>query len=487
MKTRLTAFLTAGMMLLSAAASPPFIAADDAQNTLKKGEMRVTLLDYDTGEPLILEKGAQLTMWTNISIHTEHGTVSSGPIYLIETNPTVVDNLSGFFSADSFSFGLNEYNLPECYMLPETDTTPGYYNDTIIPKDHMTVTKYENGSADVVFRLIYQPSGDLSGDGKFEVSDLVLLQKWLLSAPDTQLEGWQNADFRHDNLLTAADLSKMKQKLLHSNTKGCVEPNQRLVVPNYMFVLQDGLKLYRGPDESYEVITSIPSIEIPEIGYQNGNPNWVFTEYDGKYGWVKLYQDDGTTPTVIWNKMADKPVIYLYPETETDVHVELEVTESDLSTTYPKYNGGWDVTASPDGTLCNHADGTHHRYLFWESVNCRTRFDFSKGFCVAGSDTERFLKEKLAYMGLNEDEMNEFIVYWLPRMEHNAYNLIAFQSDAYTNSAKLHITPEPDSICRIFMAFVPLEAAAEIEPQQLLPFERTGFAVVEWGGTELKP
>ncbi|MBR3269031.1 MAG: hypothetical protein IKI58_09985 [Oscillospiraceae bacterium] len=71
-------------------------------------------------------------------------------------------------------------------------------------------------------------------------------------------------------------------------------------------------------------------------------------------------------------------------------------------------------------------------------------------------------------------------------MEHNAYNLITFQSDAYTESAKLNISPAPDSICRIFMAYIPLEESVEIEPQQLSNFERKGFTVVEWGGMELK-
>ena len=143
------------------------------------------------------------------------------------------------------------------------------------------------------------------------------------------------------------------------------------------------------------------------------------------------------------------------------------------------------MTAYPDGTLLNKADGTHHRYLFWDSVNCSTRFDFSEGFCVAGCDTEQFLKEKLTYMGLTENEMNEFIVYWLPLMEHNAFNLIAFQDDAYTDTAKLTITPAPDTECRIFMAYIPLEEAVEIAPQELPTFERNGFTVVEWGGVKI--
>ena len=89
-------------------------------------------------------------------------------------------------------------------------------------------------------------------------------------------------------------------------------------------------------------------------------------------------------------------------------------------------------------------------------------------------------------MGLAEEEMNEFIVYWLPRMEHNPYNLISFQGDTYTDSAKLDITPAPDSMLRIFMTYVPLEKAVDIEPQQLETFERKGFTVVEWGGSEIR-
>ena len=82
--------------------------------------------------------------------------------------------------------------------------------------------------------------------------------------------------------------------------------------------------------------------------------------------------------------------------------------------------------------------------------------------------------------------MNEFIVYWLPLMEHNKYNLISFQADVYTNSAKLYITPTPDSLLRVFMAYVPLEEKVDIEPQQLETFERKGFTVVEWGGSEIR-
>ena len=111
-----------------------------------------------------------------------------------------------------------------------------------------------------------------------------------------------------------------------------------------------------------------------------------------------------------------------------------------------------------------------------------TEYDFSTGFCVPGSGTADFLEDALARLGLNRAEANEFIIYWLPLMQENAYNLIAFQHEAYTKSARLTITPEPDTLIRVFMAFKPLAAPVEIAPQTLEAPARTGFTAVEWGG-----
>lgn len=180
---------------------------------------------------------------------------------------------------------------------------------------------------------------------------------------------------------------------------------------------------------------------------------------------------------------AEKPVIYLYPEQETKVEIQLDY-DGTLVCTYPEYNNGWNVIAQPDGTLCD-TSGKTYSYLFWEG-NTDATYDFSKGFVVKGSETAEFLEEKLSEIGLNAKEANEFIVYWLPRMQANEYNLITFQTEAYTDVAKLHITPEPDSMLRVFMAYKELEKPIEIEEPTIAPFERKGFTVVEWGGAEVK-
>ncbi|MBR3204526.1 hypothetical protein IKF81_02485 [Candidatus Saccharibacteria bacterium] len=49
----------------------------------------------------------------------------------------------------------------------------------------------------------------------------------------------------------------------------------------------------------------------------------------------------------------------------------------------------------------------------------------------------------------------------------------------------LEITPAPDSVVRIGMVFKPLEETIEVKEQSLETPIRSGFTVVEWGGTEL--
>ena len=176
-----------------------------------------------------------------------------------------------------------------------------------------------------------------------------------------------------------------------------------------------------------------------------------------------------------------KPVIYLYPEEETEVFVNLDFPGR-FTATYPEYNGGWKVTATPDGTLFDE-NGREYYCLYWEGTS-GTEYDFSKGFCVPGSETAEFLEIALPKLGLSPREANEFIIYWLPQMIGNEYNLISFQGGAYTGSAKLEIEPEPDTLIRVFMAWKPLEETVEIEPQELSAPERKGFAAVEWGGAK---
>lgn len=181
--------------------------------------------------------------------------------------------------------------------------------------------------------------------------------------------------------------------------------------------------------------------------------------------------------------IIEKPVLYLYPEEETDVRVR--INSNDLTVSYPEYQDGWDVKASPDGTLVG-KDSRNYGYLFWEYRNSSFEPDFSRGFCVRGCDAVGFLEEKLGHMGLSDKETGDFITYWVPRMGGNPYNIISFQFDGYEDYENLRISPEPDSVVRAVMAFYPLERPVDIPVQELPCFERKGFTAVEWGGMEVK-
>lgn len=184
--------------------------------------------------------------------------------------------------------------------------------------------------------------------------------------------------------------------------------------------------------------------------------------------------------------ILDKPVIYLYPAHQEQVNVKLSYPAGFI-TTSPSYDpqAGWQVTARPNGTLTNLADGKTYPYLFWEGKPAPLHFDMTKGFVVAGSQTRTFLQSQLTRMGLNQNETSGFIAFWLPRMQGNRYNLIHFAGSEYTNYAKLTVSPKPDSLLRVFMAFEPLGQPVPISTQTFPVFHRNGFTVVEWGGTEL--
>ncbi|MBR5773282.1 MAG: hypothetical protein IKY44_00385 [Clostridia bacterium] len=182
---------------------------------------------------------------------------------------------------------------------------------------------------------------------------------------------------------------------------------------------------------------------------------------------------------------ALKPIIYLYPETELSVDVTLGYKDK-ITVSYPEYVDGWSVTAQPDGKLVYNETGRKLYSLYYESENV-VDFKVEKdGFVVRGEDVADFLEEKLAILGLNEYEMEEFIIYWLPVLQANEFNYIRFATaDEIERNMPLQISGNPDTIIRVLMTYKGLREPIEVTEQQLISPERSGFVAVEWGGTEI--
>ena len=219
--------------------------------------------------------------------------------------------------------------------------------------------------------------------------------------------------------------------------------------------------------------------DCKEYYSQNYDPKtdeWSEPDYEYKdYSYV----DDVVT---------EKPVIYLYPTEETDVTVTLNL-DGEMTCAYPEYGSGWIVTAYPDGKIYDPNTERYYDYLFWEGTRSFDSYEFKNYACVPGEDTAEFLESYLEAAGLNDSEIDDFISYWLPRMQESPYNLISFPSDEYNDWAKLDVSPEPDTLIRVYMVFAPVDEPVEVPESNALimpsGIEREGFTVVEWGGSVL--
>jgi hypothetical protein len=188
------------------------------------------------------------------------------------------------------------------------------------------------------------------------------------------------------------------------------------------------------------------------------------------------------------DNVVEKPVLYFYPTILTDLNVKLE-TKGELAFSYPAYENSWNFKADPTGNL-TFGDKTYN-YLFWESKQnlSAESIDYSQGFAIDRTSTIQFLEEKLNEFGLNNKEMADFITYWGPQLLKNERNYVHFVINEECNKfADLMITPRPDHVYRIYILThaLSIDSPLEFEAQEIKPIDRTGFTVIEWGGSILK-
>lgn len=184
---------------------------------------------------------------------------------------------------------------------------------------------------------------------------------------------------------------------------------------------------------------------------------------------------------------ADKPVIYLYPQKETEVELSLNI-QGKPTFYYPAYENGWKFSASPNGDL---TFGTNtYNYLFWEAAINRqfSPQELKTGFNVKKEDVISFLEEKLALAGFNSKEKADFITYWGPRLAANELNFVRFEfNEACDRYAEISMNPQPTEVYRIYMTWMPISEALDVKDQEIERFSRNGFSVLEWGGSEISP
>lgn len=98
-----------------------------------------------------------------------------------------------------------------------SDLTDVYFSGTEEEWNNIDI-KSRDGFKYATIHYNYVPvSGDVNDDGKFDIADVVLFQKWLLAVPDVKLANWKAADLCEDGRLDVFDLCLLKRMLVENS------------------------------------------------------------------------------------------------------------------------------------------------------------------------------------------------------------------------------------------------------------------------------
>lgn len=393
---------------------------------LKQGNIIASINNYDekndnyTFSYYILDQATGKVKYTYNNVQYVTGLENNGHLYYLVTSLKDTFNTTNSLYSDNFILLVNDVSQVD-----------------ILGNGNYMIKNIKNGFS------IYDSKGNLVKESK-EYNEVKLVVN----------------DY-------VAVIDKGYLKLVDSNEKE-VASFTKWDDNKYFHDMISGYFIDRGA-KVYGVYLVVEDYSIPEGTKGHGKDYYYGTE-TGEKGVIELDFIGGYA----------KPLLYLYPKDRMLVNVTFD-NPNNLTTTYPKYQNGWSLKASPNGDLYDQ-NGKYYYGLYWEEEQNHD-VSFSEGFYVTKDDAINFLEEKLSIIGLNEREANEFIMYWLPILEKNNQSIVYFElTDERNAYNKLNISPKPDSLLRMAMHVKKVDHKVDIKEQKLISFKRTGFNAIEWGG-----
>lgn len=188
--------------------------------------------------PDITTKSGTVTMYAQwekniltMNYNTNGGQISENDTYYAENNGNIYkksDNTifsvkwgysyeaeKGLYNASTFNLSRPGYEFLG-WSLSETGGTIYSQSDNTIRAATLFPDIYTKSGKVTLYAQWKKNEiiGDVNMDGNFNVTDVVLLQKWLLGASDITLDDWQAADLCKDDRLDVFDLCLMKRELV---------------------------------------------------------------------------------------------------------------------------------------------------------------------------------------------------------------------------------------------------------------------------------
>ncbi len=187
--------------------------------------------------------------------------------------------------------------------------------------------------------------------------------------------------------------------------------------------------------------------------------------------------------------MLEKPVIYLYSESNQTFDLKIQTT-AELQFTYPVYENGWKGTASPNGTI--QIKGSNYPYLFWDASLPieKLNLNWQNSDQLIGKQAIPYLTSQLDQLGFNPKEKADFITYWGPRMQKMKYlQVLWIQNEAINEIASLDIS-NGFTQNRVYIVFKEIgnltDEILPLKPDKPKALDRTKNYLVEWGGIEIQ-
>ena len=176
--------------------------------------------------------------------------------------------------------------------------------------------------------------------------------------------------------------------------------------------------------------------------------------------------------------IAYKPNIYIYPEEEIQLSVSLSFPMGgEVISSIPDYGLAWNISVDTSGLIDN-----TYSYLFYESTQPDI-WQRTHGWIINKTELESFFRENMAAYGFNNQEIDDYIDYWIPRLDEYTYYSIYPQTARLINDViVLHFSLQPDNILRLFyVVHGNMQMPDTLIEPKIEQFKREGYFATEWG------
>ena len=224
---------------------------------------------------------------------------------------------------------------------------------------------------------------------------------------------------------------------------------------------------------NYYIHASKIDTSVDSTGYIYADCDYFYS--DGK----NVYTVD-TLFLANW-PVIKKPAIYIYPEENDRFQIKLRLKNgTKITKSIPEYKSSWDVSVEKSGKIDSKYD-----YLFYEA-SIKKIPDISCGWCISQKNLRNELDDLLLKIGLNEQETEEFLNYWLNRLQdYKYYKIFPVVNQQLEEYVELEITPPAKTSFRVWFFFQGCDKLEELPSPQINKFVREGTTVIEWGGVML--